>query len=203
MIPVDLVVLVDITVVTLAGLEDNGLGGFFFGEVEIVECDDRRSTGITTKRRVLILNGSEVLILITEQELPHSSGGCEPVQSNVDANVANVLVEVSIYGLFSELLDEEVGAKPALEGKLAEELAQREAREIGALVVEVFGHEEFVLDGFGFFVPLGEGGACFELGEGWWWVESDGGVVPLDKSELVVGAIWVRSDIAAILLVKC
>lgn len=162
--------MVDIAVVSLTGLEDYRLRSFLLGEVEVVERDDRRSTGIPTKRRVLILDGSEVLILITKQELPDSSGGGEAIESNIDANIPNVLVEVGIDGLFSELLDEQVGAEPALEGELAEELTQREAREIGALVVEVLGHEEFVLDGFGFGVPLREGSADFELREGWWWV---------------------------------
>ena len=47
----------------------------------------------------MVLNGGEVLVLISEQKFPHSAGSGEPVESNVDADVANVLVEVSIEGL--------------------------------------------------------------------------------------------------------
>lgn len=166
--------MVDIAVVGLAGLEDYGLGGFLLGEVEVVEGDDRRSTGIAAEGRVLILNGGEVFVLVSEEELPDCSGGSESVESDVDANVADVLVEVGIDGVFGQLLDEEVGAEPALEGELAEELAQREAGELGALVVEVLGDEELVLDGFGLAVPLREGGGCFELREGGRRVEGDG-----------------------------
>lgn len=104
-IPVDLVVLIHVTVVALASLENDGLRSFLLGEVEIVERDDRRRARITTERRVLIFDCGKVLIFIPEQEFPHSSSSSEAIESYVDTNVTNVLVEVSIDGLLGQLLD--------------------------------------------------------------------------------------------------
>lgn len=90
--------------------------------VEIVEGDDRWSTRITAKGRIAFFNSSKVLILVSEEKFPNCAGGGESVESDEDADVADVFVEVRVEGLLPELLHEEVGAEEMLEVEEREEL---------------------------------------------------------------------------------
>lgn len=104
-ISVDLVVLINIPVICLASFEDNGLRCFFLCEIEVVEVDNGGSAGVSSEGRIAGLDIGQKFILIAEQELSYCSGSGKTVKSDVDADIADILIKIGIDRTIPQLLD--------------------------------------------------------------------------------------------------
>jgi hypothetical protein len=95
-IAIDFVVLINVTKVGFSCFKDDCLKYLIFREIQIVEVDDGWSTRISSKWRVTAFDAGQKLVLIAEEELSDCTSCSKAVKSYVNADVANILVEVGV-----------------------------------------------------------------------------------------------------------
>jgi len=116
-ITVDLIKLIQLLVIIFARSNNNHIHLILYSFVEIIEMNIRWSTWISSKRWILSSDCLEVLVVVTKHKFTSRTSSCKTIESNIDADISDILEELLINCIVSDFGQHTVGAIPSFKVK--------------------------------------------------------------------------------------